>query len=72
MRWRPALMVASATVLGWLLVLGKLRAIVGNPDIYSTGEVVEPIAAGLALIVIDAWAVWYGLKDFTDRDRDEH
>jgi hypothetical protein len=65
-------MVASATVLGWLLVLGKLRAIVGNPDIYSTGEVVEPIAAGLALIVIDAWAVWYGLKDFTDRDRDEH
>ena len=70
MRWRPAIMVASATVLGWLLVLGKLRAIVGNPDIYSTGEVVEPIAAGLALIVIDAWAVWYGLRDFTDRDRD--
>jgi hypothetical protein len=70
MRWRPALMVASVTVLGWLLVLGKLRAIVGNPDVYTTSEVVGPIVAGLALIVIDTWAVWYGLKDFTDRDRD--
>jgi hypothetical protein len=32
--------------------------------------VVGPIVAGLALIVIDTWAVWYGLKDFTDQDRD--
>jgi hypothetical protein len=63
-------MVASVTVLGWLLVLGKLRAIMGNPGIYSTSEVLQPIAAGLALVVIDTWAVWYGLKDFTSQDRD--